>query len=195
MLVSRRPLQRLSKPVCQLGARSLASVLSVLPASSLLDQEVTVAGSGLEPGRVVRLETSLEDREQGFHFQSVCHYQTDDSGEFSTARQPPLPASQYRGLHMSGPLWSLQPCPGSRPRLWPEDIRKALQYQLSLSCPQSGQVLATARAEKYFLTQAVRRVEVREGPLRAVLFLPPNPGPAIITMYGGMNRGKVPEDR
>ena len=99
MLVSRRPLQRLSQPVSQLGARSLASVLSVLPASSLLDQEVTVAGSGLEPGREVRLETSLEDREQGFHFQSVCLYQTEASGTFSTASQPPLPGSHYEGLH------------------------------------------------------------------------------------------------
>ena len=41
----------------------------------------------------------------------------------------------------------------------------------------------------------MRRVEVREGPLRGVLFLPPNPGPAVITIYGGVNRGKVPEDR
>ena len=194
MFVIRRPLQRVCRAASLTWSRSLASLL-VEPASSLLDEEVTVSGCQLEPGSEVRLETLLKDREQLFHFQSVCHYQTDDSGEFSTARQPPLPASQYRGLHRSGPLWSLQPCPGSRPRLWPEDIRKALQYQLSLSCPQSGQVLATARAEKYFLSQAVRRVEVREGPLRAVLFLPPNPGPAVITIYGGVNRGRVPEDR
>ena len=38
-------------------------------------------------------------------------------------------------------------------------------------------------------------VKVREGPLRGVLFLPPNPGPAVITIYGGVNKGKVPEDR
>ena len=39
------------------------------------------------------------------------------------------------------------------------------------------------------------RVEVSEGPFRGVLFLPPNPGPAVITIYGGVNKGKVPEDR
>lgn len=39
------------------------------------------------------------------------------------------------------------------------------------------------------------RVVVREGPLRGVLFLPPKPGPAIITIYGGVNNGHVPEDR
>ena len=176
-------------------SRGLSSVLSVSPASSLLDQEVRVAGWELEPGSQVRLETRLEDREQGFDFKSVCDYQTDSRGEFSTASQAPLPGSDYQGLHSSGPLWSLQASPGSRPRLWPDDIRRSLQYQLSLSCPESGEILATARAEKYFLTQAVRRVVVRQGQLRGVLFLPPNPGPAVITIYGGMNRGKVPEDR
>ena len=176
-------------------SRSLGSVLSVSPASSLLDEEVRVAGCGLEADSQVRLETRLEDREQGFQFSSVCDYQTDSRGEFSTASQAPLPGSHYQGLHRSGPLWCLQPSPGSRPRLWPDDIRRSLQYQLSLSCPQSGEILATARADKYFLTQAVRRVVVRQGPLRGVLFLPPNPGPAVITIYGGMNRGKVPEDR
>ena len=191
MFVTRRSLQRVSPA----WSRCLASVLSVEPASSLLDEEVTVAGSELQPGSRVRLETSLEDREQGFQFQSVCLYQTDCSGSFSTASQPPPPGSQYEGLHRSGPLWSLQPRPGSRPRLWPEDIRARLQYRLSLSCPDSGQLLATARAEKYFLTEAVRRLEVRQGPLRGVLFLPPRPGPAVITIYGGMNRGRVPEDR
>ena len=178
-----------------LWSRGLGSVLSVLPASSLLDQEVRLAGSGLEPGSQVRLETRLEDREEGFDFKSVCDYQTDSEGVFSTASQAPLPGSHYEGLHSSGPLWSLQASPGSRPRLWPDDIKKSLQYQLSLSCPHSGQILARARAEKYFLTETVRRVVVRQGPLRAVLFLPANPGPAVITIYGGTNKGHVPEDR
>ena len=46
-------------------SRSLGSVLSVWPSSSLLDTEVRVAGTGLEAGRRVRLETRLEDGEQG----------------------------------------------------------------------------------------------------------------------------------
>ena len=53
-------------------------MLSVSPASSLLDQEV-------------RLETRLEDGEQGFQFWSVCDYQTESRGEFSTASHTPLP--------------------------------------------------------------------------------------------------------
>ena len=155
------------------SSRSLSSLLSVWPASSLIDQEVRVTGSELEAGMRVRLETRLEDSEAGWEFKSLCDYQTDSVGQFSTASQPPLPGSHYSGLHTSGPLWSLRPGPGSRSRLWPEDIRRSLQYELSLSCPQSGEVLTTARAEKYFITRAVRRLEVREGPLRAVLFHPP----------------------
>ena len=36
---------------------------------------------------------------------------------------------------------------------------------------------------------------MREGPLRGVLFLPPEPGPAVITLYGGVNGDNVPETR
>ena len=111
----------------------------------------------------VRLETRLEDREQGFDFKSVCDYQTDSRGEFSTASQAPLPGSHYQGLHRSGPLWCLQPSPGSRARLWPEDIRKTLQYQLSLSYGDSQHIIATATAQKTFLADGVRRLEVGPG--------------------------------
>ena len=38
-------------------------------------------------------------------------------------------------------------------------------------------------------------MEIREGALRGVLFLPPEPGPAVITIYGGVNNGRVPEVR
>ena len=36
---------------------------------------------------------------------------------------------------------------------------------------------------------------MREGAVRGVLFLPPQPGPGVITIYGTVNNGQVPEDR
>ena len=108
MFATRR-LQRVSRTVSLAWCRSLGSVLSVSPASSLLDQEVTVAGTGLVAGSQVRLETRLEDREQGFDFKSVCDYQTDSEGVFSTASQAPLSGSQYEGLHSSGEVILIKP--------------------------------------------------------------------------------------
>ena len=73
--------------------RWLSSMLEVSPASSLLDCQVSLAGSGLEPGSLVRLEARLEDPSQSWSFQSVSQFQTDERGEFSTASQSP-PTSQ-----------------------------------------------------------------------------------------------------
>ena len=81
------------------GWRCLSCLLEARPASSLLDLQLTVAGSGLEPGAVVRLDTRLEEPGQTWDFQSVCLYQTDSSGAFSTASQPPLSGSHYEGIH------------------------------------------------------------------------------------------------
>ena len=90
---------RLQKLACPLSSgRWLSSLLEVRPPSSLLDSQVVVAGSGLEPGAVVRLETSLVDPSQHWNFQSVCRYQTDQSGVFSTDAQPTLPGSHYQGI-------------------------------------------------------------------------------------------------
>ena len=87
--------QKLSFPLS--SGRWLSSLLEVTPSSSLLDCQVVVAGSGLEPGVVVRLETSLVDPSQHWDFRSVCRYQTDQSGVFSTDTHPPLPGSHYQG--------------------------------------------------------------------------------------------------
>ena len=89
----------------------------------------------------------------------------------------------------------MQRRPGSKLRLWPEDIRKPLQYQFSLSYPDTDQIISTAEATKTFVSEGVRREEVRDGDLRGTLFLPSSPGPAVITIYGGVNKGVVPQDR
>ena len=170
-------------------------MLEVSPASSLFDTEVTVRGRSLTPGARVTLEARLEDRGQHFDFRSVSEFLTGGDCEFSTGTDSPLSGSSYHGVHSSGPLWSVQRQPGTKSRLWPEDITQPLQYQLTLTCSHSGQVLSSASAVKTFLGPRVRRVEVREGALRGTMFLPPNPGPAIITIYGGVNNGQVPEDR
>ena len=175
--------------------RGLSSVLEVCPSSSLMDCQVTVKGRSLRPSTRVRLETRLEDKEQYFDYRSVTELMTDSDGQFRTDIDSALPGSSYTGIHKSGPLWSLQRRPGAKYRLAPDDITKPLQYNLTLTYPDSPQVISTAQATKSYVGEGVRRVEVREGDLRGALFLPASPGPAIITIYGGINNGKIPEDR
>ena len=72
---------------------------------------------------------------------------------------------------------------------------KPLQYNFVLKDRQTGEVLATEQITKSFVNDDVRRITVKTGRIRGTLFLPPKPGPGIITLYGGVNKGKVPEDR
>ena len=177
--------------------KRLKCELSVSPNASLIDEEVTVVGSGLPANTVVTLETNLLDMKQKFDFVSSCSFLTDSAGEFSTARCAPLPGGSYSGLHPSGPLWSVKPGPGSLVRLWPRDILASLPYRLVLRRQDSGATLATAAATKRFVTAGVRRLAVRVGRLRGTLFLPAGGGrgPGVITLYGGVAWGGVPEDR
>ena len=72
---------------------------------------------------------------------------------------------------------------------------KPLQYSFVLKHRGTGELLAKDQISKSFVSPGVKRIPVKEGRIRGTLFLPPAPGPAIITLYGGVYRGQVPEDR
>ena len=169
--------------------------LDILPKFSLMDEEVTIYAKNLIPQSVVKLETRLTKSDERFNFVSSNFYQVCKDGSFSSVSEAPLPPSSYQGCHRSGPLWSVQSLPGHKPRLWPQNIGTHLTYELTLSDANSDEVLTRASAVKTFLASGVKRVVVREGRIRGVLFLPPEPGPAVITIYGGASNNRVPEDR
>ena len=169
--------------------------LDILPKFSLMDEEVTIYAKNLIPQSVVKLETRLTKSDERFNFVSSNFYQVCKDGSFSSVSEAPLPPSSYQGCHRSGPLWSVQSLPGHKPRLWPQNIGTHLTYELTLSDAASDEVLTRASAVKTFLASGVKRVVVREGRIRGVLFLPPEPGPAVITIYGGASNNRVPEDR
>ena len=176
--------------------RNLSTVsLDISPKFSLMDEEVTISAKNLIPKSLVKLETRLAKFDERFCFVSSNLYEVGDHGSISTGSEAPLPTSSYQGCHRSGPLWSVQSLPGHKPRLWPQNIEDPLTYELTLIDAASDEVLARGSAVKSFVAAGVRRVEVREGPLRGVLFLPPEPGPAVITINGGATNNRVPEDR
>ena len=171
------------------------STLTVTPAHSLIDEEVAITGEGLGPETNLKLETVLQKSDERINYKSTCYFRSDKSGSFSTAAQAPCHGSSYEGIHRSGPLWSIRSLPGSKARLWPNDIELPLHYELILSDIDTNKVLKKTKMVKRFMSDNVQRTVIREGPLRGVLFTSPNPGPGIITIYGGTNNGKVPEDR
>ncbi|XP_014797206.1 PREDICTED: acyl-coenzyme A thioesterase 5-like [Calidris pugnax] len=170
------------------GLSSMAPSIRLSPAArSLFDEPLAIAVRGLGPQQPVTLRTSLRD-ETGELFQAWARYRAGDDGELDLARCPALPGGSFSGLEPMGPLWALQP---QKP-FWymvKKDIQRPFLLQLEVFDGHGeppGRLLAQAQHERAFLRDGVRRVPVREGRIRATLFLPPgeDPFPGIIDIHG-----------
>ncbi|XP_069714254.1 acyl-coenzyme A thioesterase 1-like [Phaenicophaeus curvirostris] len=175
----------------------MAPSVRVSPAArSLFDEPLRIAVRGLGPRQPVTLWAFLRD-EAGELFQACARYRAGDDGEVDLARCPALPGGSFCGLEPMGLLWALRP---RRPfwRLVKRDVRSPFLLELEVlegHGDPPGRLLARERHERAFLRDGVRRVPVRDGSIRATLFLPPGSGPfpGIIDLYG--TGGGLPEYR
>ncbi|XP_064002973.1 acyl-coenzyme A thioesterase 1 [Pogoniulus pusillus] len=176
---------------------SMGPVICLSPAArSLFDEPLAIAVRGLGPRQQVTLRTSLRD-ERDELFQARAHYQAGDDGTLDLSHCPALPGGSFSGLEPMGLLWALQPQKPFR-RLVKRNVQSPFLLQLEVfegHGDPPGRLLAEAQHERAFLRDGVRRVPVREGRIRATLFLPPGTGPfpGIIDLYG--TGGGLPEYR
>ncbi|XP_036061607.1 acyl-coenzyme A thioesterase 5-like [Onychomys torridus] len=165
----------------------MAATLSLEPAGrSCWDEPLSIAVRGLAPEQPVTLRAALRD-ERGALFRAHARYRADAHGQLDLARAPALGGS-FAGLEPMGLLWAMEP---ERPlwRLLKRDVRTPFVVELEVLDghePDGGRLLARAVHERHFMAPGVRRVPVREGRVRATLFLPPGNGPfpGIIDMFG-----------
>ncbi|KAM7020482.1 acyl-coenzyme A thioesterase 5-like isoform 1-T1 [Passerculus sandwichensis] len=170
------------------GLSSMAPSIRLSPAArSLFDQPLAIAVQGLGPRQQVTLRTSLRDETREL-FQASARYQAGDDGELDLARCPALPGGSFSGLEPMGLLWALRP---EKPfwRLVKRDVQSPFLLQLEVfegHGERHGRLLAQAQHERAFLRDGVRRIPVREGRIRATLFLPPGEDtfPGIIDIHG-----------
>jgi len=169
--------------------------LIVTPKTGLIDSQVNFLGEGFPSRALVELRADLRREEDKVHFSSTNRFLTSQDGRIDTSQQAPVSGS-YVGIHSAGPLWSMSAESGCVNRLWPSDISKPLDYTFTISDTSGQEILASASITRSYLAEGVRRLEVREAGLVGTLFIPnQTPAPAIITIFGGVNRGAVPEDR
>ncbi|XP_060243823.1 acyl-coenzyme A thioesterase 1 isoform X5 [Meriones unguiculatus] len=143
---------------------------------SCWDEPLGISVRGLAPGQPVTLRAALRD-EKGALFRAHARYRADAHGQLDLARAPALGGS-FAGLEPMGLLWAMQP---ERPfwRLVKRDVQTPFVLELDVLDghePDGGRLLAKAGHERHFLAPGVRRVPVREGRVRATLFLPPGIG-------------------
>nr|XP_048305088.1 acyl-coenzyme A thioesterase 1 [Myodes glareolus] len=165
----------------------MVATLSLEPAGrSCWDEPLSIAVRGLYPEQPITLRAALRD-EKGVLFRAHARYCADSHGELDLARAPALGGS-FAGLEPMGLLWAMEP---DRPfwRLIKRDVQTPFVVELEVLDghePDGGRLLARAVHERHFMAPGVRRVPVREGRVRATLFLPPEPGPypGIVDLFG-----------
>nr|XP_034968613.1 acyl-coenzyme A thioesterase 1-like [Zootoca vivipara]XP_034968622.1 acyl-coenzyme A thioesterase 1-like [Zootoca vivipara] len=182
--VSRRSSSCPSRPA-QSAASTSASLMGARidfsPAGrSLFDKPLGISVSGLRPQQEVTLRASLQD-ESGVPFESLALYRADGSGQLDLSRSPALQGGSFSGLEPMGLLWALKPRKPFR-RLVKRDVQRPFRLELEVLEGHGepalvGRVLAKGTHERGFLRAGVQRIPVRDGRVRATLFLPPGDGP------------------
>ncbi|XP_037691215.1 putative acyl-coenzyme A thioesterase 6 [Choloepus didactylus] len=165
----------------------MAATVTLEPAGRCSwDEPVHITVRGLVPRRPVTLRASLRD-EKGELFRARAHYRADGTGELDLARAPALGGS-FKGLEAMGLFWALEP---EKPflRLVKRNVQTPFVVELEVldgHDPEPERLLARAVHERYFLRPGTLREPVREGRVRATLFLPPGMGPfpGIIDLFG-----------
>ncbi|RXM32052.1 Acyl-coenzyme A thioesterase 1 [Acipenser ruthenus] len=141
----------------------------------LFDEPVQVKVEGLSPNQEVVLRAKLTD-EKGELFQSSAAYRADGIGEIDLSRSPALGGS-FSGTDPMGLFWSLS-AKNAHKKLVKRDVRTPFLVDIEVYSDgdTEGQLLAKETNERGFLAEGVQRLPVREGRVRATLFLPPEAG-------------------
>ncbi|XP_043930021.1 acyl-coenzyme A thioesterase 1-like [Protopterus annectens] len=157
--------------------------VSILPgARCMFDEPVQVKVNGLSPKQEVTLKATLTD-ETGETYRSFAYYKADENGELDLNCSAAKGGS-YSGVKPMGLFWSLAPQTPFK-RLMKKNVLSP--YYVSIEVYNKADLpLAKCINERWFIGEGVTRTLVREGQIRATLFLPPGSGPfpGIIEMYG-----------
>ncbi|NXU47197.1 ACOT1 thioesterase, partial [Turnix velox] len=164
----------------------MAVQVTVLPSPRcLFDEPVQICVAGLLPQQAVTLRASLVD-ESGELFQAHARYRAESSGELNLSSSPALGGS-YSGVEPMGLLWSLQSETPYK-RLAKRNVLTPFYVDLEVyeGHGDMNRLLAKCTNERWFIGEGVKRISVREGRLKATLFLPHGPGPfpGLIDLYG-----------
>ncbi|XP_043929943.1 acyl-coenzyme A thioesterase 1-like [Protopterus annectens] len=167
----------------------MSVIVKVLPAAAryLFDQPLQITVKGLSPLQDVTLTASLKD-ETGHLFQSSAYYRADQKGELDLSCCPALGGS-YNGVEPMGLFWSMSTSKQFR-RLLKKNVQNPLCVDIDVhdSHGSCSQLLTKFSHERWFMKEGLTRTPVREGRIRATLFLPPGDGPfpGVIDLYGAI---------
>ncbi|XP_030415414.1 LOW QUALITY PROTEIN: acyl-coenzyme A thioesterase 5-like [Gopherus evgoodei] len=154
---------------------------------------IQITVEGLSPLQKVTLRASLTG-ENGEFFQSFAYYRAESNGELDLTCSSAL-AGSYSGVEPMGLLWSLESeTPFKR---LAKNVLTPFYVHVEVfeGHDITNQLVGKCINEQKFLGEGAKRILVREGRLKATLFLPTRSGPfpGLIDLYG--TGGALPEYR
>ncbi|XP_077565588.1 acyl-coenzyme A thioesterase 1 [Stigmatopora nigra] len=168
--------------------------LKILPSvRCLFDKLVQLKVEGLAPHKPVELRTRLVD-DKGVVFKASAQYKADEKGLVDVSSAPSLSGS-YTGVEPMGLWWSMVPDTPHK-RIVKKNVLSPTLVEIAVHNGVTGEMLASETNEREYMTEGMRRIPVKEGRVRGVLFIPPGKGPfpGIIDLYilgGGLNEQRA----
>nr|XP_057932580.1 acyl-coenzyme A thioesterase 2, mitochondrial-like isoform X2 [Doryrhamphus excisus] len=161
--------------------------------SNISDKLVQVKVEGLAPHKPVELRSRLVD-DKGVVFKASARYKADESGLVDVSCAPSLGGS-YTGVEPMGLLWAMAPETPHR-KLVKKNVLSPTLVEIAALNGDTGELLASQTNEREYMTEGMRRIPVRDGRVRGVLFIPAGKGPfpGIVDLYtlgGGLNEQRA----
>ncbi len=145
--------------------------LKILPSlRCLFNKSVQVKVEGLSPHKPVELRSKLVD-DRGVIFKASALYEADETGQVDVCRAPSLGGS-YTGVEPMGLFWALAPETPHNTFLRKNVLSPTL-VDIEALCVKTGKLLASETNERGFMAEGMKRIPVKEGRIRGVLFVPP----------------------
>lgn len=178
-------------------ATKMTPRLDVSDHDPLVDEVIVVTISGLQAGQKVTVTAEVVERKQQV-FASCGQFVADRDGHVSLTTAPSV-GGTYSGVSGMGLFWSLEPAPGMEKglRLVKFNASEPLLFTIKVyeghvtladvySSSNIAKLLCTVNIRRWYMAKGVQKIHVREGRLRATLFLPKGQGPfpGVIDMFG-----------
>ena len=166
-----------------------APTLEIAPARITADEAATIRALGLNPGERVTLAAQLTDG-AGERWSAKADFAADAQGAVDTGKQAPV-AGSYKSISPMGLIWSMRP-ESKRVSAYAA-VRGEGSQIIDFQLLRRGQFLSQAKLEQVFAADGVRRIPVRDGSLRGVLFVPAGAGPHPGVLVVGGSEGGLPQ--
>ncbi|XP_076001978.1 acyl-coenzyme A thioesterase 1-like [Genypterus blacodes] len=167
--------------------------VKILPSfRCLFDKAVQVRVEGLAPHKSIQLRSKVVD-DRGINFTASAQYKADETGLVDVCRAASVGGS-YTGVEPMGLFWAMAP-ETPHTQFLKKNVLSPTLVEIQALSGDTGELLASETNERVYMTEGMRRIQVREGRIRGVLFIPPGKGqfPAVLDLYAF--RGGVSETR